>query len=81
MRFYLFEEETIIASKNKVEAESLYQETYDNDYTDVKEIDSDYVVSANESVHSSNGGYNEVTLRQIVDKHRELPFIVDIDEN
>lgn len=81
LKFYLFDEQTIIASKNKEEAELLYQKEYDDGYNSVEEIQDDYIVGAIENHNSYSGDYSEIILSHIIDKKKELPYIVDVDLN
>jgi hypothetical protein len=78
MRFYLFDEDTIIAANTEEEAKRLYENDYDNSYETVKEIPRDYLVGGYETPNSYSGGYADVLLFQIVDSSKTLPFIVDV---
>ena len=78
MKFYLFDEDIIIASNNQQEAEKLHTEVYEEHET-VEEINDDYVVDNVEIIGSNISGYDQIYLFQVVDKDKKLPFIVDTD--
>lgn len=76
MEFYLFNDDIIIASRDKEEAEKLYEKEYgDSDYEKVEEIDENYRVGGVQSV--GGYGYDEVYLYNIIEKNKVLPFIVE----
>lgn len=75
MKFYLFGEMIIIASRDKEEAEQLYLNEYgDSDYEIVEEISEDYRIGG----IASSDGYGDIHLSQVVE-NRPLPFIVNTD--
>lgn len=78
MKFYLFNEDIIIASNDQQEAENLYIANYE-EFETMREIDDNYIIGSIEIIGSNTSGYDQIYLSQVIDKSRSLPFIVDTD--
>lgn len=76
MKFYLFDENVIIASNTQQEAESLYIEDYECDEYEIEEINDDYVVDSIEIIGCNISGYDQIHLFQVLEDDKKLPYIV-----